>query len=76
MIVEVVWDDAHVTTDGTTRKKAKKIKPERTHTIGYLICETKDGVVLATDRYPNSKKHFGIVNFIPWGMVVEWYEYD
>jgi len=73
-MVEIVWLDAHVTTDSTTIRKAAKIKPIRTKTLGYLIAENDDGVVIASDTYEKNPKEGGIVNFIPWGMVAEYWE--
>ena len=71
-IVEVVWDDAHVSTGGTTLKKAEDIVPIRTRTVGYLMSDNEEGIVLASDIYPEEKKEGAIINFIPHGMVVEW----
>lgn len=73
-IVEVVWDDAHVTTGETTIRRAAKIKPIRTRTIAYLVTENEEGVVLATDIYEKHKRTGKIINFIPWGMVVSYEE--
>jgi hypothetical protein len=76
-ICEVVWDDAFVDSSDHSIKKCEKLKPVRTRTIGYLVCETPDGIVLATDRYEKDKKNVKIINMIPWGMVVRWEElYD
>lgn len=72
-IVEVVWDDAHVTTGSMTIKKAEKVKPVRTRTIAYLMAETDEGLTLCTDTYPESPKEGKVVNFVPWGMIAEWY---
>lgn len=73
-IVEVVWDDAHVTTEEITIKEAMELKPVRTYTVGYLLAENEDGLVLCSDRFEKDKKVGKIVNFIGWGMVVD-YEY-
>lgn len=73
-IVEVVWDDAHCSTEDITIKQARKVKPVRTNTIGYLVAENEEGLVLATDRYPKQPKFAKVHNFVPWGMVVEYWE--
>ena len=73
-IVEVVWDDAHCSTGETTLKRAVKTKPVRTHTVAYLIAENEDGIVLGTDAYEKQPKDFRMINFIPWGCVVRYYE--
>ena len=74
--VEVIWDDAHVSTGETTVKKAQKVKPIRTSTVGYLVADNDDGLVIATDTYPKDKKTARIINFIPHGMIVEYWEYS
>ncbi len=73
-IVEVVWDDAHVSTSEMTLKRAQKVKPVRTHTIAYLMAETDEGITLATDRYEKDPKIGKIINHIPWGIIVEYTE--
>lgn len=73
-IVEVIWDDAHCTTSATTIKRAGKVKPIRTHTVAYLVAENEAGIVLGTDAYEKQPKEFRMINFIPWGMVVAYYE--
>ena len=73
-IVEVVWDDAHVTTESMSIKRATKLKPVRTHTIGYLMSCTEEGISLATDTYPKLPKEGKCINFMGWGMIVDWYE--
>jgi hypothetical protein len=75
-VVEVLWLDAHVSTGSTTVRKAEKIKPIKTLTVGYLIANTDDGLTLITDRYPDSPKEGKVVNHIPWGMIEEWYQYE
>lgn len=71
--IEVVWLDAHVSTASTTIKRAQKTKPIRTLTIGYLLAETDHGLTLCTDIYPDSPKEGKVVNFIPWGMIEDWW---
>ena len=74
-IVEVEWLDAHATTGSTTLRKAAKIKAMRTITIGFLMSENDDGLVIATDIYPNSPKEGAGISFIPHGMIVNYYEW-
>ncbi len=73
-MVEIEWLDAHVDTDSTTIKDARKVKPIVTKTLAYLIAENKHGVVLATDTYPKTPKEGAIVNFIPWGVITGYWE--
>ncbi len=75
-VVEVWWDDAHVTTSDMSIKKAQRQKPVRTITIGCLVAENAHGVVLATDIYPDDAKNVKIVNFIPWGIITDYFIYE
>lgn len=74
-VVEVVWDDAHATLDDSTTDDAKKVKPIRTRTVAFLMAENDHGITLATDIYPDDPKSGKMINFVPWGMVVEYWEY-
>ena len=74
-VVEVLWDDAWVENGDMSVKKAQRQKAVRTTTIAHLVAENEHGVVLATDAYPDDPKNVKIVNFIPWGCIVDYYEY-
>lgn len=74
-IVEVVWDDAWVDDSEVSVKKAKNHKAIRTRTVGCLIADNEHGLTIATDTYEKDKKTVKIVNFIPHGMIIEWWEY-
>ena len=74
-VVEVAWNDAHCSTGETTLDDAKKTKPVLTHTIGYLMANTDEGVTLATDIYPDDPKCGKIINFITHDMIVEWWDF-
>ncbi len=74
-IVEVHWNDAHVSTSEISLKSAGRVKPVLTETIGYLVADSDEGLVVAMDRWPKSPKHVKVHTFIPWGMVVDWWEY-
>lgn len=71
-IVEVTWNDAHVSTESMTTRQAEKVRPVLTKTIAYLLAETDEGLTLCTDSYPDTPKEGKIINFVPWGMIVEW----
>lgn len=72
--VEVIWDDAWVSTSEITVQAAGKLKPVRTYTIGYLMAENEHGVIVAADTYEKHKKHGKVHNLIPWGCIVEYWE--
>lgn len=74
-IVEVRWFDAWIDTGDICIKKARKSKPIERFTIGYLIEEGEDGLVLSTDYFPNKKKRVKEISarmVIPWGMIDYW----
>lgn len=67
--VEVVWLDAHVETSSVTLKQAQRTKAVVTYTIGYLMSDNDDGLLLVSDCYPSSKKEGRVPNFIPHEMI-------
>jgi len=73
-VCEVIWDDAWCSTSEISLKKAQKAKPIRTRTVGQVICENEYGIVMVSDTYKD-KKSGRSPNLIPWGMVVEYWEY-
>lgn len=74
-VVEVRWDDAWVDTRDISVAKAKALKPVRRTTIGFLIAETEDAVVLCTDKFEDDDRNVNTPMVIPWGMVVGYWEY-
>ena len=66
-IVEVHWVDAFIDTDDYTVKSARKLKPIKRRTVGYLIAEKKSCLVLSTDYFPKGKtvKEISAVMVIP-----------
>ena len=73
--VEVVWGDAWISTGDITLKKALKLKPVKRRTVGYLVSENDECVVLCTDLYDDEKRVFNAPMVIPWGWIYEYYEY-
>lgn len=74
-VYEVHWIDAYVSTDETSIKAAQKLKPCRTVTVGFLVYEGEEGIVLAMDWWPKSPKQLKAYTFIPWGMVEQTYHW-
>jgi hypothetical protein len=74
-VVEVVWDDAWVDSDSMSVKAARKSVATRTHSVGFLVSNTDEGITMATDTYEKDRKNVRIVNFIPHCMIVSWYRY-
>jgi hypothetical protein len=74
-VVEVLWDDAFIDTCDISLKKARKLKPIRRSTVGFLVANNDTGLVLVTDKYEKDKKYVNTPMVIPHGMIVEWWEY-
>jgi hypothetical protein len=73
-VVECVWWDAWISTDDIKIKKAEKLKPVKRSTVGYLIKDCEDWVILSTDRFYKGKE-VSAPMVIPKGMILEYYEY-
>ena len=78
IIVEVVWNDAYFRMSDYTLKQAiKKMKVQLTRSIGYLVAETDEGIILCQTTGKKKNKDLSEHLIIPWGMVVEyWKLYD
>ena len=75
-VVEVRWGDAWVDTDDFTLEEAKKLKPIVRSTIGFLIKESSDSIVLCTDLYEKDKKTINTPMVIPKDMVLDYWYYE
>jgi len=75
-VVEVKWGDAWVDTDDFSLTDAKKLKPIVRSTIGFLITENKEVVVLCTDFYEKEKKIINTPMVIPKDMIIDYWEYE
>ena len=75
-VVVVDWDDAFIETDDFDKKDARKTKPCRRRTVGFLICKNQHGYVLATDEYAKKADGYAARMFIPHGIVTKVTELD
>ena len=75
-VVEVKWGDAWVDTDDFSLTDAKKLKPIVRSTIGFLITENKEVVVLCTDFYEKEKKIINTPMVIPKDMIIDYWVYE
>ena len=73
-IVEVCWHDAWIGTNDLKISKAVKLTPVVRTTVGFLVAEKKDCLVLSTDRFHKGKE-ISAPMVIPMGMIVDWWEY-
>ena len=74
-IVEVHWVDAFICTEDISIKEAKKLKPIKRFTVGYLIDENEHCIILSTDYFPKKKKRVKEVSatmVIPRGWIEHW----
>ena len=75
-IAEILWEDAWVEVKDFSIKEAITFKPVLCSTVGYLIEETDECVILATDLY---EKETGVANtpmIIPWSAILGYWEFD
>lgn len=75
-IIEVKWEDAWVDTIDISISEVKKLKPIIRTTVGWRISENKEGIILATDYFNDDKKHINTPMCIPWGIILEYWEYE
>jgi len=75
-VVEVRWGDAWVDTDDFTLEEAKKLKPIVRSTIGFLLIENDQAVVLCTDFYEKDKKTINTAMVIPRDMILDYWIYE
>ena len=77
-VIEVKWEDAWIDTDDILIADAKKLKSILRSTIGWLVADNENELILSTDIF-HSKKESQYVNAImvvPKGMIVEYWEYE
>ena len=73
-VVECTWHDAWISTEDIKIAKARKLKPVKRSTVGYLVADCEDWIVLSTDRFHKGKE-ISAPMVIPKGMILEYYEY-
>ena len=75
-IVEVRWDDAWIDTEDYDIEEAKLLKPIRRTTVGFLVAEREDALVLCTDKFEKDDKCINAPMVIPKGMIVNYWYLD
>jgi len=73
-VIEVLWNDAWIDVHDVKLKKAKKFKPVVRSTIGFLVKEKNDCLVLCTDFFEKGKE-ISAPMVIPRGMIIDYWEY-
>jgi hypothetical protein len=77
-VVEVRWGDAWVDTADILLADAKKLKPIMRSTVGWLVADNENGLILSTDIFHSEEdsKYVNTIMVIPKGMIVEYWEYE
>ena len=75
-IAEVHWGDAWIDSKDYYFKDAQQLKPIQRKTVGYLVSETDEAIILVTDLYTEEKDKETVNTpmVIPLGMISEWYQ--
>ena len=76
-IAEVIWEDAWVGATDVSMKDATELVPVIRSTVGYVISKDTDNcLILATDLYQKDKSMINTPMVIPWGVIIDWWEFD
>ena len=70
-IMQVEWEDAWIDTEDHLLEEAEKLKPVLRSSVGYLVADNENEIILSTDRYnsKHEKKYVNSVMVITKGMV-------
>jgi len=74
-VVECQWQDAFIDTSDMSLKKAKQLKPIIRSTVGYLVSDEHDWLILSTDKFKKGKE-ISAPMVIPKGMIISYWEYE
>ena len=75
-IAEILWEDAWMEVKDFSIKEALTFKPVLRSTVGYLIEETDECVILATDLYEKETDGANTPMIIPWNSILAMWEFD
>ena len=76
VLVQIEWGDAWVDCADYELVKAKKLKPVPRTTVGWLIEENEECIVLCTDLFDKDKDYVNTVMIIPTGMITAYWKYE
>ncbi len=74
-VAEVRWADAWISTSDIKIKKAKKLKPIIRSTVGWLVSDSDNQIVLCTDTFEKGNE-INAPMVIPKGMVIDYWIYE
>jgi len=75
-IAEILWEDSWIETKDFSIAEAPAFSPVVRSTVGYLIKETDECVVLATDLYEKEQHLANTPMIIPWSAILAFWEFE
>ena len=75
-IAEILWEDSWIETKDFSITDTSTFRPVVRSTVGYLIKETDDCVILATDLYEKETDGANTPMVIPWSVILGYWEFD
>ena len=77
-IVEVKWADAWIDTEDILISDAKSLKPVMRSTVGWLVSDNENEIILSTDIYHSLKEreYVNSIMGIPKGMIIDYWQYQ
>ena len=74
--MQVEWEDAWIDTEDHLIADARKLKPVLRSSVGYLVADNDNEIILCTDRYHSKKdeEYVNAVMVIPKEMVTRYWE--
>lgn len=77
-VVEVKWEDAWIDTQDILISDAKSLKPVIRSTVGWLVSDNENEIILSTDVYHSFKEreYVNSIMVIPKGMIIDYWEYE
>jgi hypothetical protein len=75
-IAEILWEDSWVETKDFSIDEAPAFRPAVRSTVGYLLKETEECVILATDLYEKESPLANTPMIIPRSAILAFWEFD
>ena len=77
-VVEVKWADAWIDTEDILISDAKSLKPVMRSTVGWLVSDNENEIILSTDIYHSLKEreYVNSIMVIPKGMIIDYWQYQ
>ncbi len=69
----ITWNDAWENTDEQSispRNLKKLAQGMKTTTVGWIVSDTEEGVLMVAERWPTKPGHAKYITFIPTGMIL------